>query len=438
MNLLKAYKTLGAIFLAMLVGSVYLTYAIFTQRFTDFQNVTLETSKIGLQLPDRADVKLRGMIVGEVRGIDVTDDGAELTLGILPDKIDEIPADVTGSIIPKTLFGQKEVELIPPDGTVDDGPTLEAGDVIDRTVVATEVERVLSDLQPLLTAVRPGDLNMTLNALVVALEGRGDRLGDNIERLNAYLGKLNPELPALMEDLRLTAEVSDVYNDVIPELSTILRNTVTTFTTLEGREDRLQALLGDLSRFADTTRVFLEDNGDNLIRVGQLGEQQLAVLARYSPEYPCLLGGLVNAGADQGEAFRDYTLHINLELLPQQPRAYTPNEVPQLGADNPPFCGELPNPSYSQENRFTNIPDFDDGVNDSTLRRSAPGASVSGAGGDDLAGTGPAPSYVGTSQEAEMLRSMMAPALGTSADEVPDLGVALLGPMARGSEVELR
>jgi len=442
MNVLKWHKTLGIIFLVMLVLGVYLTYAIFTQRFTDFREVTLETSKIGLQLPQRADVKIRGMIVGEVREIDVTEDGAQLTLGLYADKLEDIPADVTGSIIPKTLFGQKEVDLVaPPNGT--DEPIAE-GAVIDRTVVATEVEEVLSDLEPILTAVQPGDLNMTLNALVTALEGRGDRLGDNIERLNSYLGKLNPELPALMEDLRLTAEVSDVYNDVIPELSSILRNSVTTLGTLEGREARVAALLGDVSQLSGTAQTFLEDNGDNLIRLSELGPQQLSVLARYAPEYPCLLGGIVGAGADQGEAFRDFTLHINLELLPQQPRSYTPDEVPQLGADNGPYCGELPNPSYNQGNKFTDIPDFDDGVNDATLRspgnqRPAPGSAVDAPAAEGLPRyTSNGAGFVGGPDEAALMRSMLAPAMGVVADDVPDLGPLLLGPMARGAEVELR
>ena len=42
-----------------------------------------------------------------------TGDGAELTLGLFQDQTDTIPADVTGSIVPKTLFGEKYVSLIP-------------------------------------------------------------------------------------------------------------------------------------------------------------------------------------------------------------------------------------------------------------------------------------------------------------------------------------
>ena len=150
---------------------------------------------------------------------------------------------------------------------------------------------MLSDLYPLLRTVEPADLNMTLNAMATALEGRGDQLGDNLETVDSYLKRLNPQIPALVEDLRLTAEVSDVYADVLPEVGTILQNTVTTTGTLEDREAKLDALFTrrrQLLRHAP--RTFLDDNGDNMIRLGEVSRAQLRVFARYSTEFPCLLG----------------------------------------------------------------------------------------------------------------------------------------------------
>ena len=64
---------------------------------------------------------------------------------------------------------------------------------------------MLSDLYPLLRTVEPAELNMTLNALATALEGRGDQIGENLETVDSYLKRLNPQIPALVEDLRLTA-----------------------------------------------------------------------------------------------------------------------------------------------------------------------------------------------------------------------------------------
>ena len=159
---------------------------------------------------------------------------------------------------------------------------------IKRTDVSIEVEKVLSDLYPLLRTVQPAQINATLNALSTALEGRGEQIGENLVTVDGYLKRLNPQIPGLVEDLRLTAQVSDTYSQVLPEVGQILRNTVKTTGTLEGREAKLKALFNDVAAFSDTTKGFLDDNGDNLIRLSQVSAQQLAVLAKYSPEYPCL------------------------------------------------------------------------------------------------------------------------------------------------------
>ena len=420
-------KALGIVFLALMLTGVWATYGIFTNKFTDYDEVTVKASRIGLQLPENADVKIKGVIVGEVIDYRPTTDGADITLGLYQDRVTQIPADVTASILPKTLFGEKFVSLIvPPEASAS---AIRAGDVIERTELSIEVETVLSDLYPLLRAVRPADLNMTLNAIATALEGRGNQIGESIETLDSYLTRFNPELPALIEDLRLTADVSDTYADVLPEVATILRNTITTTSTLEGREDKLKALFNDVSKFAAVAERFSRDNGDNLVRLGDLSATQLEVFARYAPEYPCLLEGIVGAGKLQAEAFRGFTLHIVLETLPNQPRAYTAADTPVYADKRGPYCGRLPNPPWSQSNPVTQQPDFADGNDSPTgkgISRVGPGWSGTSAG------------YAGGRDEASLLKALLGPGLGVSADDVPDLGVLLVGPMARGAEVSLR
>ena len=60
------HRFLGVVFSACCVLGVWLVNAVFTQKFVAFDRVTLTTGTIGLQLPERADVKVRGVIVGEV------------------------------------------------------------------------------------------------------------------------------------------------------------------------------------------------------------------------------------------------------------------------------------------------------------------------------------------------------------------------------------
>ena len=430
--LTRQKKVFGVLFLALVVLAVYLTYATFTKKFAEYDEVTLETSKIGLQLPSRADVKIRGVIVGEVLEMESNGDGAVLTLGLFPDQTETIPADVTGSIVPKTLFGEKYVSLVPPEGGSSE--PIEAGDTIERTVVATEVEEVLSDLYPLLRAVQPAELNMTLNAIATALEGRGDQLGENLETVDSYLKRLNPQIPALVEDLRLTAEVSDIYAEVLPEVGTILQNTVTSTSTLEDREVQLNALFTNVSNFSVSARTFLDDNEANMIRLGEVSRAQLRVLARYSTEFPCLLKGIVTAGELQAEAFRGFTLHIVLETLPNQPRAYGPQDKPELGEDRGPSCINLPNPPGSQSNPVRRQPDFKDGIDEPTGKGTSRAATGYAALDTSIFGI---PGYAGSTAEADLLRDLLAPGLGVTAADVPDLGLLLVGPLARGATVSL-
>jgi phospholipid/cholesterol/gamma-HCH transport system substrate-binding protein len=434
----RQYKVLGVVFLALVVLSVWFTYATFTQKFATYDEVTVETSTIGLQLPKRADVKIRGVIVGEVTDMSANAGGAKLQLGLYPSQVDTIPANVTASIVPKTLFGEKYVSLIVPDQPASDH--IQAGATITRTHVSTEVEQVLSDLYPLLRTVQPAELKLTLDAIATALEGRGDEIGQNLETVDAYLKKLNPQIPALVEDLRLTTQVSKTYVDVLPQIGSILRNTVTTTGTLEEREVKLNALLNDVTSFSGTAKTFLDDNEANIIKVGEQGQATLTALARYSTEFPCLLGGLVNAGKTQAEAFRNFTLHIVLETLPNQPRGYGPDDQPRIADDRGPTCLHLPSPPWNQDNPVRRQPDFNDGVDSATGKGTSRTGADYGSGATEApaaAELGGTPGYAGTREETQVISELLAPGMGTSADDVPQLGGLLLGPMVRGATVSL-
>ena len=66
MRLSQNHKLLGIVFLCRPARRRSAPTPIFTKKFVDYDEVTLQTSNIGLQLPSRADVKIRGVIVGEV------------------------------------------------------------------------------------------------------------------------------------------------------------------------------------------------------------------------------------------------------------------------------------------------------------------------------------------------------------------------------------
>src|SRR6187200_1150836 len=111
-------RVLGVVFVCLLLTGGWLTYAVFNKTFVDVVHVHVTATHAGLQLHKHADVKMRGVIVGEVRSMASDGDGARLDLALSPAEVASIPSNVTARILPKTLFGEKYVELeIPLDAS---------------------------------------------------------------------------------------------------------------------------------------------------------------------------------------------------------------------------------------------------------------------------------------------------------------------------------
>ncbi|TQK51096.1 virulence factor Mce-like protein [Streptomyces sp. SLBN-118] len=407
-------KLYGVAFIVVMGLLLSLSVAVYQQVFTSVVRITLEADTLGNQLDPRADVKLRGLLVGEVRAVRADGSKASVDIALKPEHVSRIPADVHARLLPKTLFGEKFVELVPPRGS--GVRPIRAGDVItqDRTTVGIEVQQLLNDLLPLLRTVRPAELNATLSAFATALEGRGDRIGANLTRVEGYLREINPHMPSIKEDITRFADVAEVYGDAAPDLMRILRSSVTTSRTLVEQQDRLAEALKATTTAAGTAERFFDDNGDRLITLGRVSRPTLALFARYSPEYPCLLDGLVRQEEASEKAFAGGEMHITLEFVRPRP-AYRPGEEPRYAERSGPDCRGLPNPR---------VPAPDVHLDDGTRRTVAGGPS----GGARVSAT---------AAEQRAVGSLVAPVLGVPADRVPAVATLLFGPMARGTAVSV-
>src|SRR5438270_3405572 len=106
----------GVAFLAVVALLLGFTIAVYNKSlpWQSADKVTLLADRIGNQLVVPADVKLQGILIGRVSGVHVSGDHAVLTLQIDKGKLKQIPADVEARILPKTLFGEKFVDLVIP------------------------------------------------------------------------------------------------------------------------------------------------------------------------------------------------------------------------------------------------------------------------------------------------------------------------------------
>jgi hypothetical protein len=327
--------------------------------------------------------------------------------------------------VPKTLFGEKFVNLIVPAAPSNDH--LRAGDVIpqDHSEAALETEKVLDHMLPLLQSLKPAQLSLALNSLSSALRGRGDRLGANFARVDAYFKELNPELPAIQEDFRGLADVSQSYAAAAPDLLRLVDNSAAASRNLVDQKQELAAFLTSTSTFADTFTGVLDENKERLITLASASRPALGVYARYSPEYPCLAAGLVAWQPRVEKSFGGGQpgLHITLEVT-QDNGAYSAGEEPKYRDDRGPVCYGLPHPAVP-------APDinFKDGYRDNQAGTVNP--PPAGAAAD------PARYLAGPQGQRDLLDAVVAPVLQVPYDGVPDIAELLFGPMARGATVGL-
>jgi phospholipid/cholesterol/gamma-HCH transport system substrate-binding protein len=414
-------RVAGLSFLLVLVLLVALSVAVYQQRFTPVVSVTLMTDSIGNELQSQSDVKIRGLIVGEVRSISTAGDGARIQLALQPAAARNIPADVSARLLPKTLFGERYVELVLPANAPQDGPAIAGGDVIpqDRSSSAIELEQVFDDLLPLLQTVKPAELSATLNAMATALDGRGRQLGQNLVQLDTYLKGINPQLPTITSDIRRLTSVATTYSQAVPDLLTTVKNLSATSDTLVAKQDALGSFLSGVTGLASTATSVLQQDGDRIIQVGQVSRPTLETLARYSPEFPCLTQGLTAIAPRLTQAFGHDELHITLEVVTPRP-AYQQGQEPVFADTSGPDCRGLPKPAGSQAHPYQ-PKKFDDGVN----------GSGSTTAGSDLPGA-LSMGDAGTPAEQRVTDALFAPELGAHPAPVSDL---LLGPMVRGTVV---
>ena len=427
------YRLLGLSMVLVIVLLLALTVALFNKSFTPVTKVTVRTERAGLQLLPHSDVKVRGLIVGEVRDTDATADGATLHLALDPDKAKLIPRNVQARLLPKTLFGEKYVELHIPGQP---GPLgLTEGAVIhqDRSRAAIEIDKVLNDLLPLLQAVKPTELNATLNALATALQGRGDQIGRNLEQADALLRKINPELRTLVHDLHGLADVSDIYHAAAPDLLQTLRNLNVTSKTITDKTATIERLIPATTALAQDGDVFMRNNAPKIIGVNIANRDVLSVVARYSPSLPCVLAGLMKirpeaervAGGNGSKTF-----NLTIEIVKPRPGYKNPLDLPELKDQRNPRCYNLPNPKVP----FPDYLALDGTEDDLWWKDPDPPNAPAGGRGRAVSNIFVDP---GSMTEEEKIKNIVGPMTRTPADEVPDISTLLFGPLMRGSVVTI-
>jgi ABC-type transporter Mla subunit MlaD len=328
--------------------------------------------------------------------------------------------------VPKTLFGEKFINLIIPEDPSSE--PLADGDTIgqDRSEVAIETGKVFDDILPLLRTLQPVKLNATLNALATALEGRGNALGENFVLADQYFRDFNPNLDTFNQDISGLADLADSLGDAAPDLLRLAANSASSLQeVVVAKQDTFTEFLRGTQGFATTLTRVLRDNESSFVDLADNSRKILGVFEKYSPEFPCLLRGLTDIQKRVEATFATGPyLYVHLEALPPQSKRYLPGaDEPTYANYGPANCNGLPQPG-------DNTPNYPSpGVSSAEVEANA--AAVGQRAYGDI---GP----IGSANEIDVINALAGALMNRPVDDVDSVAALLLGPLVRGMEADLR
>ncbi|TYL55374.1 MCE family protein [Nocardioides sp. BGMRC 2183] len=444
---------LGLGYVGLVVAVGVGTWLFYNQAFTDRAEVTLTTGTVGNALQKGSDVKLHGVPVGKVSSIDPQPGGAELTLALQPEILDELPATTTARLLPKTLFGERYVALMVPAepaggageaaaaapvATAGDS-TLRAGDTIvqDTSDEAVELEEVFDELLPVLEAIRPDKLSAMLGELALMLRGNGGPIGDTLAAWGRYLERFNPLTERMADDLAAFGRVAQDYAIAAPDLLDALATMTDTSGTLVDERVQLTEALRTVTSAGDASHGWMLDNSETITVLSRESRDALSAVAPYASQFPCLFRSLrdyVPEMEDQlGKGTDEPGLHVVLNVEESRGRYLAGKDAPRYESDGRPRCPYQPSgtsSSYSPDS-----PDSPAGPANPEARPGAiPAPPIDFVDRSVRNGLGPANSV----EENQLIAEILAPTVGLAPAEFPDWSSLLLGPVLRGTEVELR
>jgi phospholipid/cholesterol/gamma-HCH transport system substrate-binding protein len=216
--------------------------------------VTAHMTDIGGGVVPGSDVKVRGLVVGNVRSVTGTPGNITLDLGIADRELGQIPGDVKARVLPASVFGTSYVDLVRgTTGHLTGATAIEQ----DRSAQTLELQRALDSIDGLVKALGPADLSVVLHALAGSLDGRGSEIGDTVDRLDHLLSVVNPRMPLFRQDLRLLVTNARTLQQVAPQLLDTLDNTTSIANGVVGHRRRIHEVL--------VAAIDLVDDGDHLL-----------------------------------------------------------------------------------------------------------------------------------------------------------------------------
>ena len=221
-----------------------------------------------------AQVSYRGVAVGRVGELELTDGGVDVMLDI-DDDSKRIPAETRAVVANRSAVGEQYVDLQP---QTSDGPYLADGADIPQAMTETPIAttKLLVDLDRTVNSVNKQSLKTVVGELGKAFQGTGEDLGQIIDTSNSFIRTAN-------DNFELTTDLLEDGNVVL--------------TTQLDKASAIRSFASDLSKFSDT----LVASDRDLRRVIENGSATATQLRTFLEENRVDLGELINNLVTTGE-----------------------------------------------------------------------------------------------------------------------------------------
>lgn len=219
-------------------------------------------------LRDGDEVRLAGIRVGRVTGIDV--DAGEADVRFTVDEDVELPADSTVAVRWRNLIGQRFLGLEP--GTA--GRMLGDGDRVENAEDVVDLGQLVNQLSPLARSVGPEQVNRVLTALVAAFEGNEgtyDGILADLDSLTAMLADRDQLLGQMLADYET---ITGAIASRDEQIAAMVTNTTRIAETLDASDALVERTLGELARVSSGAADLL---GRTRADVGSILDQLVTI-----------------------------------------------------------------------------------------------------------------------------------------------------------------
>jgi phospholipid/cholesterol/gamma-HCH transport system substrate-binding protein len=263
-----------------------------------------------------AEVSYRGVTVGQVGKMDLTEDGVDVVMDIDNDT-GRIPSDTKAVVANRSAVGEQFVDLQP---ETKDGPYLEEGAEIPMAMTQTPISttKFLVDIDTTVNSVNKQSLTTVVGEMGKAFKGTGQNLGQIIDTSNSFIRTANDNFEvtsALLEDGNT---VLSTQLDKASAIKSFARDLSLFSDTLVSSDKDLRRVINNGSATANQLRTFLEENDvdlgeliNNLVTTGEVTSKHIDGTEMILRAYPYVVaGGFTVVGKDSQTGL--YDAHFGL------------------------------------------------------------------------------------------------------------------------------